>query len=186
MIYQNNSQVLRFHSTAAAFFTLSWSREHTHCHQLIHLYTKLLSVRSRTHIQHTEKRTAAVLAPQQRNLFPVLSPRCSSRGALVCWNTRPAACSAALPSPHPVASSAQMLWQRPRGGPAGCDSKITITSSAKNNKPTGICFGVTDAQTYQHGAECKHAVEGQHDLRTDAKSYQGNQNMWMHVNSVNR
>lgn len=61
------------------------------------------------------QRTAAVLALQQRNLFPVLSPRRVPRGTSVCWNTRPAACSPALPNPHPVASSAQMLWANAEG-----------------------------------------------------------------------
>lgn len=111
-ISEQDSWVLRFHSTAAAFFTLSWSRGRPHCHQLMHYW----SVCSLTHIQHT----AAVLALQQSNLFPVLSPRRSPRGTQFSWNTRLAACNAALPNPDPVASSAQMLWQRPGGGgPAG-------------------------------------------------------------------
>lgn len=84
---------------------------------------------------------------------------CSPRGTLVCWN-------------------AQMLWHRPWGGrwedqqaSVWCpDSTVTITSSAKNNKPTGMCFGVTDAETQQHRTECvckcKHTVEGQQDVNT--------------------
>ncbi len=57
------------------------------------------------------------------------------RGALVCWDTRPAACSMALPNPQLMSSSAQMLWQRQREGPADMvwcyDSKIRITTTAK-------------------------------------------------------
>lgn len=138
----NSTWMLSLIAKAVVSLTLNWSWRHTHCHQLVRECTEHLPLCSRTHIQHTEKHTDAVLALQQRNLFPVFCPRCVPRGTPVCWNAQPPACSMALPNPDPVASSAQMLWQRPRVGPAGpvwsCDSTITITPAAKNNRPTGM------------------------------------------------
>lgn len=148
---EQQSQGLRGHSPDDTFLTLNWSWEQTHCHQLMHLYTKPMSVFMDTHITHGKAHSFCFGAAAKK---PV--PCSVPRGALVYWNTQPVACSVALPNPGPVTSSAQMLWQRPRGGPAGlawcCDRKIT----PKNNKSKGICFVVTDAETSQHRVECKH------------------------------
>lgn len=64
------------------------------------------------HTHHTLTHTQLL---QKRNLLPVLlCPLAAAPEGLTGCNTRPAACSLVLPDPESVASSAQMLWQRPK------------------------------------------------------------------------
>lgn len=96
--------MLRFHPTTAVCFTLNRSWGLTHFHQL--MCSELLSVfNAQLLFWLCSRETCSLFCPLDA----------SPEGASVCRNTRPAACSPALPNPHPLASSAQMLWANAEG-----------------------------------------------------------------------
>lgn len=115
----------------------------------MHLHAELLSACART--QESAQLPFWRCGRGTCSLFrPLAAATTAAAAPEELRHTRPAARSEALPSPHPEASAAQMLWHRGEGGvrvgDGGVSSRpcvalcgaviatITITSSAKNSK----------------------------------------------------
>ena len=144
---EQSSRALRFHSTTAVCFTLNRSWGLTHFHRL--MCSELLSV-------FNAQLLFWLCSRETCSLFRPLDASPEGLQSAATHGLPPAArrCQALIHWPD----SAQMLWAHAEGMEdrrALCGAaiaKITIASSAKNNKPTGGCFAVTDAESDQQGA----------------------------------